>query len=47
VKTLKNAWIIFDNTALSHAYPNALSFQKLLQGEMRELGSSQNRRDKE
>jgi len=47
VKTLKNSWIIFDNTALSHAYPNALSFQKLLQGEMRELGSSQNRRDKE
>jgi uncharacterized protein YecE (DUF72 family) len=47
VKTLQNAWIIFDNTALSHAYPNALGFQKLLQGEMRELGSSQNRRGKE
>jgi uncharacterized protein YecE (DUF72 family) len=46
VKTLKDAWIIFDNTALSHAYPNALSFQKLLQGEMRELGNSQNRRGK-
>jgi uncharacterized protein YecE (DUF72 family) len=46
VKTLKGAWIIFDNTALSHAYPNALSFQKLLQGEMRELGISQNRRGK-
>jgi uncharacterized protein YecE (DUF72 family) len=26
----KNAWIIFDNTALSHAYPNALLFQKLI-----------------
>jgi len=47
VETLKNAWIIFDNTALSHAYPNALSFQKLVQREMRELGSSQNRRGKE
>jgi uncharacterized protein YecE (DUF72 family) len=46
VKALKNAWIIFDNTALSYAYPNALSFQKLLQGEMRELGISQNRRGK-
>jgi uncharacterized protein YecE (DUF72 family) len=46
VKTLKGAWVIFDNTALSHAYPNALSFQKLLQGEMRELGISQNRRGK-
>jgi uncharacterized protein YecE (DUF72 family) len=46
VKTLKNAWIIFDNTALSYAYPNALSFQKLIQGEMRELGISQNRRGK-
>ena len=40
VETLENAWIIFDNTALSHAYENALSFQKLLQGEMRELGIS-------
>ena len=40
VETLENAWIIFDNTALSHAYPNALSFQKLLRGEMRELGIS-------
>lgn len=47
VDTLENAWIIFDNTALSYAYPNALSFQKLLRGEMRELGISQNRRDKE
>jgi uncharacterized protein YecE (DUF72 family) len=47
VKTLKNAWIIFDNTALSHAYSNALSFQKLLQTEMRELVISQNRRGKE
>jgi len=26
----KNAWVIFDNTALSHAYPNALLFQKLI-----------------
>jgi uncharacterized protein YecE (DUF72 family) len=26
----KNVWIIFDNTALSHAYPNALRFQKLI-----------------
>jgi uncharacterized protein YecE (DUF72 family) len=40
IETLQNAWIIFDNTALSHAYQNALSFQKLLQGEMRELGIS-------
>ena len=46
VKSLNPAWIIFDNTALSHAYPNALSFQRLLQAEMRELGSSQNRRGK-
>jgi uncharacterized protein YecE (DUF72 family) len=46
VKKLKNAWIIFDNTALSQANPNALSFQRLLQGEMRELGISQNRRGK-
>jgi uncharacterized protein YecE (DUF72 family) len=46
VKTLKNAWVIFDNTAFSHAYPNALSFQLLLQGEVRELGNSQNRRGK-
>jgi uncharacterized protein YecE (DUF72 family) len=46
VKTMKSAWIIFDNTALSHAYSNALSFQKLLPGEMRELGNSQNRRGK-
>jgi hypothetical protein len=37
---------IFDNTALSSAYPNALSFQKLLQAGMRELGISQNRRGK-
>ncbi len=26
----KNAWVIFDNTALSHAYPNALLLQKLI-----------------
>lgn len=26
----KNAWVIFDNTALSHAYPNALRLQKLI-----------------
>jgi uncharacterized protein YecE (DUF72 family) len=30
VRMLKNAWIIFDNTALSCAYPNALSLQKLV-----------------
>jgi uncharacterized protein YecE (DUF72 family) len=27
----KNVWVIFDNTALSHAYPNALSLQRLTQ----------------
>ena len=26
-----NAWVIFDNTTLSHAYPNALLFQKLIE----------------
>jgi uncharacterized protein YecE (DUF72 family) len=46
IQTLKNAWVVFDNTALSHAYPNALSFQKLLEGEVRELGNSQNQRGK-
>jgi len=30
IKTLNNAWVIFDNTALSHAYPNALRLQKLI-----------------
>ena len=30
IRARKNAWVIFDNTALSHAYPNALLFQKLL-----------------
>jgi uncharacterized protein YecE (DUF72 family) len=28
----KNAWVIFDNTALSHAYANALSLQRLIRG---------------
>ena len=26
----KNAWVIFDNTALSHAYANALSLQRMI-----------------
>jgi uncharacterized protein YecE (DUF72 family) len=30
VRMLSNAWIIFDNTALSCAYPNALRFARLL-----------------
>ena len=30
IKALNNAWVIFDNTALSHAYPNALRLQKLI-----------------
>ena len=30
IKKLSNAWVIFDNTALSHAYPNALRLQKLI-----------------
>jgi uncharacterized protein YecE (DUF72 family) len=30
MKALNNAWVIFDNTALSHAYPNALRLQKLI-----------------
>jgi uncharacterized protein YecE (DUF72 family) len=46
VKKVSNAWVIFDNTAMSHAYPNALTFQRLLQKEMRELGNSQNQRGK-
>ncbi len=30
IRACKNAWVIFDNTALSHAYPNAILFQELL-----------------
>jgi uncharacterized protein YecE (DUF72 family) len=30
IRKLSNAWVIFDNTALSHAYPNALRLQKLI-----------------
>ncbi|HEY0757997.1 MAG TPA: DUF72 domain-containing protein [Acidisarcina sp.] len=30
VKGSENAWIIFDNTTLSHAYPNARKLQQLL-----------------
>jgi uncharacterized protein YecE (DUF72 family) len=31
IRMEKNAWVIFDNTALSHAYANALSLQGLIQ----------------
>jgi uncharacterized protein YecE (DUF72 family) len=30
VKLNRNAWIIFDNTALGHAYPNALRIRQLI-----------------
>jgi uncharacterized protein YecE (DUF72 family) len=30
IKAHKNAWVIFDNTALSHAYSNALHLRKLI-----------------
>jgi uncharacterized protein YecE (DUF72 family) len=30
IKSLDNVWIIFDNTALSHAYSNALKLQTLI-----------------
>jgi uncharacterized protein YecE (DUF72 family) len=30
IKPHRNAWIIFDNTALSHAYTNALRLQELI-----------------
>jgi uncharacterized protein YecE (DUF72 family) len=32
IKLEKNAWVIFDNTALSHAYANALSLQRMIRG---------------
>ena len=30
IRMEKNAWVIFDNTALSHAYPNAVSLQRMI-----------------
>lgn len=30
IKPLSNVWIVFDNTALSHAYSNALRLQRLI-----------------
>ena len=30
IAALNNVWVIFDNTALSHAYSNALCLQKLI-----------------
>ncbi len=30
IRPHKNAWVIFDNTALSHAYANALSLQRMI-----------------
>jgi uncharacterized protein YecE (DUF72 family) len=30
IKSLDNSWIVFDNTALSHAYSNALRLQTLI-----------------
>ena len=32
IRPHKNAWVIFDNTALSHAYANALSLQRMIRG---------------
>jgi uncharacterized protein YecE (DUF72 family) len=30
IKALDNVWVVFDNTALSHAYSNALRLQTLI-----------------
>lgn len=32
IRALENVWVIFDNTALSYAYPNALRLQMLIAG---------------
>jgi uncharacterized protein YecE (DUF72 family) len=32
IRAEDNVWVIFDNTALSHAYSNALRLQKLIAG---------------
>ena len=37
IRLQKNAWVIFDNTALSHAYANALSLQRMIRGSCRRV----------